>query len=770
MEVFSLKRIKVQTTSCKSSNQANQGLFLHLVQYSQNYKSFLNSRYLSEAFRISTGILLPALVLSYFDMLAMGIVLSVGALCVSATDNPGPVHHRRNGMVACNILIFLTAIIIALAVHSPVLLGIILLLLSFIFSMAAVYGARGGSIGLAAILVMILNLQHPLYGRDILMNALYILMGGVWYMLFSLALHRLRPYKLIQQILGDCIQATASYLRTRALFYDKNVAYDENYRHLLQQQVKVQETQTLVSELLFKTRTIVKESTHIGRILVMIYLDIADLFESVMTSYQEYESLHQYFDVTTILEELKEIIMKLSNELDDIGVAVKSGTASHPNETMIPLIKKVRDHFNELRQSYMSAENVEGFLNLGRILGNIEDLSDRIQILHHYTSYDQKLKRKSLQPIDFDTLRDQQRIKPEWFIDNLTLSSSIYRHSLRVSIAVLVGYLISLPLHLGHSYWILLTIVVILKPAYSLTKSRNKDRLIGTFFGIILGVIVLFLIKNNSILFAIMIVFMVSSYFFMRTNYFMNVMLMTPYLVLFFHLLYPNDFKVVLTDRLIDTFIGSVIAFLASMFLMPSWEHSSIRSFMINVLEDNIRYYRAVGAAFIPGSTLLPEAQLPARKRALVALANVSDAFARMLSEPKRHQKGIEHIHRFVVLNHTLSSHIATLSFYLKSMKDPFRSKDIEAVMNDTILYFTISVAVIQHSQVNDALPGKESIRKLNEQSEVLFVKRQQELNEGLIETETKATLIKVKSVVDQFNYIYTIAVDVYKVCKAIEQ
>ena len=701
-------------------------------------------------------------------MLPMGIVLSVGAMCVSACDGPGPVHHRRNGMVICNILIFLVAIVIALAEHSPVLLGVMLLVLSFVFSMTAVYGARGSSIGFAALFVMILNLQHPLYGRDIFTNALYIVMGGVWYMLFSLALHKLRPYKIIQQILGDCIQATADYLRIRARFYDKNVAYDETYKHLLKQQVKIQETETLVSELLFKTRTIVKESTNTGRILVMIYLDIADLFESVMTSYQEYHRLHHYFDDTTMLEELKTIIMELSYELDEIGLAVKSATASYPNDLMMVNLKKARDHFDELRRTIMTAENVEAFLNLGRILGNIEDLAERIQGLHHYTSYDRKLKKKSLQPMD-DTVRDRQRIKPEWFIDNLTLSSSIFRHSLRVSIAVLAGYLISLPLHLGHSYWILLTIVVILKPAYSLTKSRNKDRLIGTFLGIVVGVVVLFIFKNSYVLFGIMILFMVSSYFFLRTNYFMNVMLMTPYLVLFFHLLYPNDFKVVLTDRLIDTFVGSVIAFLASMFLMPSWEHSTIRSFMIDVLEANIRYYRAIGTAFIPGSIILPAEQLEVRKTALVALANVSDAFTRMLSEPKRHQKGIENIHRFVVLNHTMISHVATLSFYLKSMKDPFKSNDIEVVMNDTMKYFSLAATLLHYKEVNEPIPGKESIRKLIHQSEVLLAQRQQELNDGLIETETKTVLTRVKSVIDQFNYIYTIAVDVYKVCNLIK-
>lgn len=237
-----------------------------MIKYIRSYKNFINGRYVNEGIRMTAGILLPAFVMSYFDLLATGIVMSVGALCVAATDNPGPAHHRINGMLVCNALIFFTAVIIAWAFHSPVILGIILFIFCFIFSMLSVYGTRASSIGLAALLVMVLNLQHSKQGWQIVINALYILAGGIWYMFFSLLLYRLRPYKLIQQILGDSIQSTADYLRTRATFYNKDVEYEATYNQLLQQQAHVQEMQNMVSELLFKTRTIVEESTHKGRI------------------------------------------------------------------------------------------------------------------------------------------------------------------------------------------------------------------------------------------------------------------------------------------------------------------------------------------------------------------------------------------------------------------------------------------------------------------------------------------------------------------------
>ena len=171
--------------------------------------------------------------------------------------------------------------------------------------------------------------------------------------------------------------------------------YETTYNQLLQQQADVQEMQNMVSELLFKTRTIVEESTHKGRVLVMMYLEIADLFERVMTSHQQYNILHKYFDETNILGECKELLLQLADELDEIGIAVKSGAPSPENTLIAQHVKEAREHYNELRLNFMTPDNLEGFVSLGRIFEAIQDLSERTNILHHYTTYDRKLKKRS---------------------------------------------------------------------------------------------------------------------------------------------------------------------------------------------------------------------------------------------------------------------------------------------------------------------------------------------------------------------------------------
>jgi uncharacterized membrane protein YccC len=83
------------------------------------------------------------------------------------------------------------------------------------------------------------------------------------------------------------------------------------------------------------------------------------------------------------------------------------------------------------------------------------------------------LRRRKIKDADYEKMITHQEISTDLFINNLTLKSESFRHSLRVSIAVIAGFFVSKLFNIGHSYWVLLTIIVILKPAFSLTKKRN---------------------------------------------------------------------------------------------------------------------------------------------------------------------------------------------------------------------------------------------------------------------------------------------------------
>ena len=239
--------------------------------------------------------------------------------------------------------------------------------------------------------------------------------------------------------------------------------------------------------------------------------------------------------------------------------------------------------------------------------------------------------------------------------------------------------------------------------------------------------------------------------------------------MILFHLLSHVKTESILIDRVIDTAIGSTIAFLANFFLIPVWEKDKIKDYMTRALVGNANYFKAISQAYTGNPATISQYKL-SRKGAFVSLANLSDAFSRMLSEPKNKQKNSKPIYQFVVLNHMLTSHIATLSYYASPLAEKYHSDDFNPIIDTTIEKFDTAIALLNNEQdqterINDA----DRSNPLNKQVNELVIKRREELQQNLLETTTKQTLSEFKSIVDQFNFIVQIATDIEKLSRQLQ-
>ena len=625
------------------------------MNQSREIKTFLFSQYFSDGLRITFGVLLPSLVFFNLDKPTIGLMISIGAVCVSIADSPGPINHKRNGMFFCNIFVFFTAILTGLINTNPFLIALEILLLCFLYSMFSVYGNRASSIGTAALLAMILSInQEVTASSGAIGHAFYMLTGGIWYMLLSLSLSQLRPYRLAQQAMGECIRVVADYISLKAALYDEHADFDENYKKLIAQQVIVHEQQDSLRELLFKTRIMVKETTFAGRLLILVFVDIMDLFEQTMATHYDYHELHKRFDQSNSLKEFKKIIVKLAEELENLSYYIISNEMPRRLHDFKPELEQLKNTINNVEESGLNA------LVLKKIWINIRNMSNRIDKIYSYFNNTPDSGADIKPHADLGKFVSHQDFDINILKENLSSKSSIFRHSVRVALMCLIGFLVSKLFPVGHhSYWILLTILVILKPAYSLTKQRNVERLIGTLIGGIAGALILIFVHHPTVLFVFLVVFMIGTYSFQRLNYVLSVVFMTLCILILFSFLGANNLNIA-QERIIDTFIGSFIALVASNLILPNWELHQLRDFMREVLIANYQYLQQV-ADVLAGKPLDITTYKLARKRVYVSSANLGSAFQRMISEPKSKQGNIKDVHKFVVLNHMLSSYTATL-------------------------------------------------------------------------------------------------------------
>jgi uncharacterized membrane protein (TIGR01666 family) len=739
------------------------------MDYTREFKKFINSQYLHTGVRVTAGVIIPAVVLYHYGLLAQMMAIPLGALCVSLTDNPGPPHHRRNGVIASIIINFIVAVITGYSHHSPVLVAVEVVVFGLFFTLIGIYGSRVSSIGLIAQLVFIFNIDGHLAGMHILHEALLFSAGGFWYAFLSMVLYNLRPYKLIQQLLGECLIDTAYYLRARAVFYQQAPDYTTATSDLIRYQVQIQQHHTDLREMLFKTRRITNESTRRGRTVMMMFLDSIDLFERIMTSQQDYVTLHKEFGDTNILQEYRKLILLLSDELLEVGLAVQSGLPAKSTVNMDEALEQTHKAFQALRKQYQYPDGVEGIIRLRQILYSLQDLVERIKRLQSFTTYDTKISRQYKRQVDLEQFISHQEIDPKLFVDNLSLKSGTFRHAVRLTVALMVGYIVSLLFPLGHGYWILLTIVVIIKPAYSITTRRNIQRLIGTVAGGSLGFLSLYLIHDHTALFIIMLLAMIVSYSFLKLQYAVSAAAITVYVLLSFYFLSPAGYTHVLTERLLDTFIGSAIAFVVSFLVLPSWEHEQIAQYMLEALNANRQYFDTVAVVFT-GKLIDVTAFKLARKNAFVALANLSDNFQRMLSEPKDKQPKLKHYHQFVAINHMLTSHIAGLSYYAQTSAAQYAADDFQPLVQQVDLQFREAVEILQGNvhtgqvQLQVKHPISNKIQELLAQKKVTL----DTATPGDDETAVQQTLAGIKTITDQFALISTITVDEIRVLQKI--
>jgi len=605
--------------------------------------------------------------------------------------------------------------------------------------MFIVYGNRAATVGTASILIMIFMIDRDMPTSEILSYSATIFAGGVWYMLFSLVFFGIRPYRAAQQALGENIADIVKFLRIKADFYLPDTDIDANYHKLVSQQIHVSQHQDAVRELLFKSRVMVRESTNASRILVLTFVDLVDMFEQIMATHYDYLAIREKFKDTGVLSEIAGLVYKMADELENIGYAVLSNTRYKHLYNFNPGLEQLKIKIDAAGKNSQETSN----LVLKKILINLRDLNQEIEnIFNYYNSASSKTLIENNKDVEYSKFVTHQDYAPHIFFDNFSWNSAAFKHALRVSLVCLVGFIAAKTLSLGHhSYWVLLTIIVILKPGYSLSKQRNYQRLIGTITGGVIGVLILVFIPNNDVQFAFLVVLMIGTYSFQRLNYVVSVILMTPYVLILFKFLGVGHLDIV-KERIEDTIIGSTIAFIASYWIFPSWEFEQLRENLADVIYANVNYLVKI-AESITGKTITTTDYKLARKDVFVKSANLSATFERMTSEPKSKQRNVKDVHKFVVLNHILSSYIATVAS-------------------------EVAVKKLYNPQADTLKLVKKSIAVLNESSKALDGKRVEFIGDRLTGTngnlESEAPTIDGNLLNEQLGFINKISTDIARV------
>jgi uncharacterized membrane protein YccC len=567
------------------------------MRYSVEIRKFLYSQYFYGGLRIAVGVSLPAILcLIVFHDRDLGFTIATGALGACVVDMPGPLKYKHNEMLACTVIGFLSALATGLATVNPVALWCTVVPLTFVLSLIVVYGNRWPQISFATLFMMIMTLEEHFTPMQALVNASWILVGGLWYTYWSTFVSRWMMHRIEQQALAESVFACADYLLARAAFYDINNDLDECYRNLVDKQIAAVDRQDAARDIVLRNLPKLKTGRLEPRraMLFNLFINTVDLHELFVGTHVDYSLVRNTFGGSDLLVFYRDLIRKSAADLEEIGLAVLQNQPPRTRVNVKAELRAIEFEIELMRKQGLPAKNPEAYSAISSTFRRIWSATRLINKMHQSLSSDPGASGTETElRLDQALSRfvSSRRVPFGQLFSNLTMASPSFRHALRVTIAVAVGFWLGRLLPLTNAYWIVMTTVIILKPGYSLTKQRNGQRIIGTLIGCAASIVLMHFVKEPHILLIVMFASMVMSYSLLLFNYTASVVFTSSYVLLMFHLLAPGSMRII-GERAIDTVVGCAIAIAAS-HLFPYWEYRLMGKLVNNMINATRQYLEA---------------------------------------------------------------------------------------------------------------------------------------------------------------------------------
>ena len=133
------------------------------------------------------------------------------------------------------------------------------------------------------------------------------------------------------------------------------------------------------------------------------------------------------------------------------------------------------------------------------------------------------------------------------------------RSALMIGIASAVGYTIGLVLGLPRDFWIIITIIVAVRPNGSLTIIFTSMMVLGTIIGALIAAVITLENSNPYLRLALLFSFAVVVFATARVNIILTQIFLVPFIIILLNIYYPGEWYLSFI-RILDVAIGGAIA------------------------------------------------------------------------------------------------------------------------------------------------------------------------------------------------------------------
>jgi len=661
------------------------------------YEGFLRvvlSHYVANGLSVSLGLVFIMLLIFESAGLLGAASAAVGVLVTSLPDVPAPRRRKAMQMLPALLLGAPLFMLVQLTHHDDLQLGVVLVAGTFLAVMLMAWGKRGGPLTFSLLFSMLFSMAAPPTTAllQILEHGGWFTLGSVLYLIWGVLSNDALNSRYRAQLVAECMAGIAQILRTQAERFDTQVDAQLVLSRLLAHQ-------SALADLLQTTRDVVLESpTSLPRQrLAAMLLVLMEARDHQLACDLDVAALADHPSSIASLAALREVLTSTARHLERLSLSLLLGRRAQT----IAVVVSQRAHLDILHsEARLNPEPDSQYGPSPQAL--LHNTMERVSRINDEAVKLAALARGDMAP-ELAAVRTHWQLfvgTTQWswapLLGQLTWRAPTLRYALRATLAMGVGYMVSLHLPwAAHKYWILTTIMVVMRGNLAQTVQFRNARVVGTLVGSILVIGLLVLNPSVRLLFLMVGLGMGLAHAFAQRMYSVATVASTLSGLLQAHLLGVSagvaavvlspklppmlsaalTFNFAISERVADTILGATLAWLFS-YVLPAWERGQLPGLLRrNLQAQNQHAQRAL--ALLEGTHTADVPWRLARREAYDSLAALTQATQRSQAEPRHVRLSLAPLESVQVRSYQLMAELTAI----KAMLLMRRSQLNEAVI-----------------------------------------------------------------------------------------
>lgn len=596
----------------------------------------------------------------------MTIPLTLGVVAAGLSYIDDRFSVRIMNLIYTYIGFFITAASVSLLFPYPILFALGLIVSCIGWILLGSLGRRYATISYGCLVVSVYSmLGVHLFDQWYIQPSLLVI-GAIWYGLISTISFLLFPVRQVQDKLSQCFSSLGNFLFSKSNLFDVDMTPTSYQDSMISLSMENGQLISIFNDMRTALLTRLKgdRGQRDTRRSLQYYFVAQDIHERADSAHIDYQKLAKMFEHSDVLFRFQRILALQGKACKDLSDSILHRTTYQHNVRFEHAFKNLRYSLDKLKKE----ENYDLIWvnSLFALYQNLKSIDAQLQNLEteRHIKYDQsknfenQLKDDDLKGWDDIVIRIKQNLTPE---------SVLFRHAIRVSIVLFIGYVFVQLTNIEYGYWILLTALFVSQPNFNATKRRLRLRIIGTLGGIILGYAILYFVPSIEGQLLLLVLSGVL-FFDLRSKQYAQATAFITIMSLINFNLDVLGYEAAL-PRMIDTVIGCALAWFGVSFIFPDWKFRRLPRTIQRSLEAQCNYLANVVAQYHQGRNNSLEYRI-VRRAAHNRDADVASLISTLATEPDFDPSQKSLAFEFLCLNHTFLSYIAALGAHREQVKD----------------------------------------------------------------------------------------------------